>query len=54
MKRYLCLACGFIYDETLGIPKDNIPPGTKWEDVPHDWFCPECGIGKNDFILIEF
>ncbi len=54
MKKYLCLACGLIYDESLGFPDDNIMPGTKWEDVPDNWFCPECGVGKSDFMLIEF
>jgi rubredoxin len=54
MKKYLCLACGFVYDEMLGIPEENIPAGTKWEDVPDNWICPECGVGKSDFILIDF
>ena len=54
MKKYLCVACGFVYDEALGIPHDDILPMTKWEDIPDDWFCPECGVGKTDFILINF
>ena len=39
----MCLVCGFIYDEAEGSPDDGIPPGTRWEDVPANWSCPECG-----------
>ena len=48
-----CLICGFIYDESLGMPEDNIAPGTRWEDIPDDWLCPDCGVGKQDFEMIE-
>lgn len=51
--KYRCRICGWIYDEALGSPEDNIPPGTKWEDVPDDWECPDCGVTKNHFIMIE-
>jgi len=54
VNRYLCLACGLVYDEKLGIPEHGIEPGTKWHDLPDDWFCPECGVGKADFRLIDF
>ena len=40
-------------DEELGWPEDGIDPGTTWEDVPEDWLCPECGVGKEDFDMIE-
>ncbi|MGD8429432.1 MAG: FAD-dependent oxidoreductase [Ectothiorhodospiraceae bacterium] len=53
MKKWLCIICGFIYDEAEGWPDDGIPPGTRWEDVPEDWVCPECGVGKADFEMIE-
>jgi rubredoxin len=53
MKRYMCLLCGFIYDEKLGWPDDGIPAGTKWEDVPMTWRCPECDAIKDDFEMIE-
>ena len=53
MKRYLCLICGLIYDEADGWPDDGIEPGTKWEDVPENWACPDCGAGKEDFDMIE-
>lgn len=53
MKKYQCIVCGFIYDEAEGCEVDGIPPGTKWEDVPDDWVCPECGVAKEDFEMIE-
>ena len=52
-KRWKCDLCTFIYDEQLGWPDDGIPAGTRWEDVPEDWICPECGAGKQDFNMIE-
>jgi rubredoxin len=54
MKKYMCLICGWIYDEETGAPDEGIPPGTKWEDVPPNWSCPECGARKEDFELVEF
>lgn len=48
-RKYECVVCGFIYDEAEGLPDDGIPPGTRWEDIPEDWLCPDCGIGKSDF-----
>ena len=45
--------CGFVYDEEKGYPEDDIAPGTKWEDVPPNWSCPECGARKEDFEMIE-
>ncbi|WOX05913.1 FAD-dependent oxidoreductase [Microbulbifer pacificus] len=48
-----CLVCGWVYDESKGAPEDGIPPGTRWEDVPKDWQCPECGVGKDDFEMVE-
>ena len=52
MARWECIVCGLIYDEKEGWPEDGIAPGTKWEDVPDDWTCPDCGVGKDDFELI--
>jgi rubredoxin len=49
MKKYECTACGYIYDEALGDPDGGIVPGTKWEDIPDDWVCPVCGVGKDGF-----
>ncbi|WP_299772184.1 FAD-dependent oxidoreductase [uncultured Pseudoteredinibacter sp.] len=44
-----CIVCGWVYDEAKGWPQDGIAPGTRWEDIPDDWVCPECGVGKDDF-----
>lgn len=52
-KTWLCVVCGLIYDEALGWPQDGIVAGTRWEDVPEDWKCPECGVGKNDFEMLD-
>ena len=52
-KKYECVICGFVYDEALGWPDDGIAPGTKWEDVPEDWGCPDCDISKYDFELVK-
>jgi rubredoxin len=52
-KRYMCLLCGFIYDEEKGWPDDGIAAGTRWDDVPLTWQCPECGATKDDFEMIE-
>ena len=54
MKMYICIICGWIYDEEEGCPEDGIPAGTKWEDVPNDWVCPDCGAGKDDFEMEQF
>lgn len=53
MKRWQCRFCSFIYDEWLGLPEEGIPPGTRLEDFPDDWACPDCGATKEDFDLIE-
>ena len=52
-RRYECVICGFIYDEAEGLPEDDIAPGTRWEDIPETWECPDCGISKSAFDLIE-
>lgn len=49
MKKYVCNICGYVYDEEKGEPKNGISPGTKWEDLPDDYVCPLCGVGKEDF-----
>lgn len=53
MKRWHCLVCDFIYDPELGLPGEGISAGTAWEDVPDDWICPDCGVGKSDFEWLE-
>lgn len=52
-RRYECVICGYIYDEALGIPEEGINPGTLWQDIPDDWVCPDCGVSKYDFELIN-
>ena len=52
-KTYICIVCGFIYDEAAGRPEDGIAAGTKWADVSEDWACPDCGVAKADFEAIE-
>ena len=52
-KKYMCVICGFIYDESLGRPEDGILPGTLWADVPDTWCCPDCGASKDDFEMLE-
>jgi rubredoxin len=49
MKRYVCNACGWVYDPTVGDPDSGISPGTAFEDIPDDWVCPQCGVGKDEF-----
>jgi rubredoxin len=50
---YMCLICGFIYDEAAGLPEEGIAAGTLWKDVPVNWVCPECGARKDDFELVN-
>ncbi len=52
-RKMLCLICGFIYDESEGWPDDGIPAGTRWEDVPPNWTCPDCNARKDDFEMVE-
>jgi rubredoxin len=53
-KQWVCVICGWIYDEAAGVPEEGIAPGTRWADVPADWRCPLCDVGKEDFALVEF
>lgn len=52
MKKWQCVVCGFIYDEAVGIPEDGIAAGTRLEDIPDDWACPDCGVAKADFEMV--
>jgi rubredoxin len=52
-KSYMCVICGFIYDEARGLPEEGFAPGTRWEDIPFNWVCPECGASKDEFEMIE-
>jgi rubredoxin len=52
-KTWMCLICGWIYDEAAGDPEHDIAPGTAWADVPMNWTCPECGARKEDFEMVQ-
>lgn len=49
MERYICIVCGYIYDEVIVDPENGIAPGTKFEDLPEDWLCPLCGVPTSEF-----
>lgn len=52
-RKYMCVVCGYIYDEEQGDPEEGIPPGTRWDDLPITWCCPDCGASKEDFEMVE-
>lgn len=49
MKKYVCSVCGYVYDSEPDDPDHGIAPGTQFEDLPEDWVCPVCGVGKSEF-----
>jgi len=51
-RKWKCDYCGHVYDEAEGDPTENIPPGTRFEDLPDDWICSECGAFKFSFNLL--
>ena len=51
-KTWMCLICGWVYDEAAGLPDEGIAAGTRWADVPMNWTCPECGARKEDFEMV--
>jgi rubredoxin len=53
MTKWMCVNCGYVYDEMLGDPANGLGPGTRWEDVPNDWICPDCGMAKSEFEMVE-
>ena len=53
MKKYICTVCDWVYDPEVGDPEGGIAPGTAFEDIPEDWVCPVCGVGKEDFQPVE-
>ncbi|HOB15407.1 MAG TPA: rubredoxin [Novosphingobium sp.] len=52
-QRYRCTYCSMIYDEELGLPEEGLPPGTRFADIPEDWYCPQCGTEKSGFLPVE-
>lgn len=53
MKKYQCSVCGYVYDPAQGDPDSGIAPGTAFEDIPDDWACPICGVGKDQFVPVN-
>jgi len=53
MTKYKCIVCEWIYDPEIGDPDGGIAPGTSFQDIPEDWVCPLCGVGKDEFEAIE-
>jgi len=53
MKKYKCLMCGYVYAPEAGDPDGGIKPGTAFEDLPDDWVCPDCGVGKDEFDPVD-
>ena len=51
-RRFMCLGCGFLYDEEFGLPEHGIAAGTRWEDIPANWVCPDCGTPKGRFEMV--
>ena len=53
MQKYECVVCSYVYDPALGDPDNGVAPGTAWEDLPEDWLCPDCGVGKDEFEPVD-
>ena len=53
MQKYICDICLWVYNPAEGHPDSGVAPGTKWEDVPEDFICPVCGVGKDDFSTFQ-
>ncbi|TVP92109.1 MAG: pyridine nucleotide-disulfide oxidoreductase [Thioalkalivibrio sp.] len=52
-QRFICLVCGYIYDEAKGDLEHGLAPGTRFEDIPDDWHCPDCHVTKADFVAVK-
>lgn len=52
-RAYICQACGYVYHERDGDVESGLAPGTRFEDIPADWYCPICGVTKADFVLLQ-
>ena len=53
MAAYRCPGCDYVYDEAKGAEREGFPAGTRWDDIPDDWSCPDCGAAKSDFEMVE-
>lgn len=52
-RTWMCTICDYVYDEAVGDPEHGIQPGTRFEDISDDWVCPDCGVGKSDFVMFD-
>jgi len=52
MDKWICEVCGYVYEPGKGDPAEGIAPGTSFDDLPEDWICPECGVGKDQFAKV--
>jgi len=53
MKKYECDVCGYVYNPENGDTENNVLPGTAFEDLPENWVCPLCGVGKDEFSAVD-
>ena len=53
MKSYECDVCGYVYDPAAGDLENDVEPGTSFEELPEDWVCPECSVGKDEFSPVD-
>ena len=53
MEKWICEVCGYVYDPKVGDEENGIKPGTSFEDLPKEWVCPVCFVGKEDFKKME-
>ena len=51
--KYICINCSYVYDPEIGDPENGVPAGTVFEDIPEDWVCPLCYVGKEEFDALE-
>ncbi|MBF0294383.1 MAG: rubredoxin [Magnetococcales bacterium] len=51
MRKWRCKVCNFLYDEKIGLTRQRIPAGTSFQNLPDDWECPDCDVGKDQFVL---
>ena len=49
MAKFICEVCGWVYDEEIGLPEKGFAPGTAFSDLPEDFECELCGVGKENF-----
>ena len=52
-KTWQCRTCGYLYEEAVGDPGEGLAPGTRYDDIPDDWSCPDCGVTKADFYCFD-